>query len=128
MKSVDTILNLSQLPISYNRRKVRGENFVALAKTITMKILQKLGLVLAVVLAAVVITRLVLQWAFAHNQGLISMENVLFALILPVILVFWKPHTTFTSLAMSAAGYTVALTLIDYILVRQGDGFGGMIW
>lgn len=105
-----------------------GENFLALDKTITMKIIQKLGLVLAVVLATVVITRLVLQWVFAHNQGLISIENVLFALILPVILIFWKPHAAFTSLAMSAAGYTVALTLIDYLLVRHGDGFGGMIW
>jgi len=92
-----------------------------------MKILQKLGAVTGTVILSVIVTRLIMQWTFTHNQGLFSLKNFIFALILPVILVIAERNTTITTLVWKSVAYAVAITLIDYLLARYAD-WGGMIW
>lgn len=92
-----------------------------------MKILQKLGVVVGTVLVSVIVARLILQLIFTHNQGFFSFENFLYALTLPIILVFWERNATITSLIWKSAGFALLFTLSDYLLVSYGD-WPGMIW
>jgi len=92
-----------------------------------MKTLQKLGAVTGAVIVSVILTRIIMQWIFTHNQGIFSLKNFIFALIFPVILVIAERNSTFTILVWKSAAFAVALTLIDYLLARYAD-WGGMIW
>lgn len=92
-----------------------------------MKILQKLAAVSGAVIVSVIITRLILQLIYTHNQGLFSLENFLFALIFPVILVFAERNATITALVWKSVAYTTAITFVDYLLAKYAD-WPAMIW
>jgi len=92
-----------------------------------MKTLLKPGVVLSALLVSVILVRLILQWVFAHNQGLFSLENFIYPLIFPVILVFTERSATITTLLWKSAVIAAAFTLFDYLLARDAD-WPAMIW